>query len=231
MLAIVSSDRCYISDLLDKLDYSKKQSPNKSEIYECTYKEHKFIILVTGYGKVNIASNLRYLCDTYKIKAIIVIGTAGSIQDGNDIFSAIIPISTLQFDVDFAPIGYLAGQIPKIEKALYKADEDLTECLKKSAMKTGVNYSLDVIASSDMYVSNYNLANSIRCEYNAGAVDCESGIVGQFCFVNGLSYASIKIISNFANNNSIKQYNLYDYESSLICQRILNKFLKEFYEA
>ena len=34
MLAIISSDRCYISNLLDKLDYSKKQSPNKSEIYE-----------------------------------------------------------------------------------------------------------------------------------------------------------------------------------------------------
>ena len=148
MLAIISSDRCYISNLLDKLDYSKKQSPNKSEIYECNYKEHKFIILVTGYGKVNIASNLRYLCDMYKIKAMIIIGTAGSIQDGNDIFSAIIPISTLQFDVDFMPIGYLAGQIPKIEKALYKTDDDLAECLKKSAMKTGVNYSLDVIASS-----------------------------------------------------------------------------------
>lgn len=231
MLAIVSSDRCYISDLLDKLDYSKKQSPNKSEIYECTYKEHEFVILVTGYGKVNIASNLRYLCDIYKIKAVIVVGTAGSIQDGNDIFSATIPVSTLQFDVDFMPNGYLAGQIPKIEKALYKADEDLTECLKRSVIKTGVNYSLDVIASSDMYVANYNLANSIRCEYNAGAVDCESGIVGQFCFINKISYASIKIISNFANNNSIKQYNLYDSESSLICQKILNKFLKEFYEA
>lgn len=231
MLAIISSDRCYISNLLDKLDYSKKQSPNKSEIYECNYKEHKFIILVTGYGKVNIASNLRYLCDMYKIKAMIIIGTAGSIQDGNDIFSAIIPISTLQFDVDFMPIGYLAGQIPKIEKALYKTDDDLTECLKKSAMKTGVNYSLDVIASSDMYVSNYNLANSIRCEYNAGAVDCESGILGQFCFTNKIPYASIKVISNFANNNSVKQYNLYEEESSIICQKIVYKFLKEFYDS
>ena len=65
MLAIVSSDKCYISDLLKKLDYSKKQSPNKSEMYECVYKDHKFIILVTGYGKVNIASNLRYVCDRY----------------------------------------------------------------------------------------------------------------------------------------------------------------------
>lgn len=231
MLAIVSPSKFYVNVLLEKLNYTKEISPNKSELYKCQYKEHEFIILVAGFGKVNQASNLRYICDKYNIKAIVLIGTAGSVKDGNDIFSAIIPSATLQFDVDFMPNGYLAGQIPNIDKVLYKTDDDLKECLIRTSSILGINYNDDIIASSDMFVTNYNLANSIRREYNAGAVDCESGSLGEFCYVNNISYACVKVISNFANNNGIKQCNLYDDESSRICQKIISKFLKEFYEA
>lgn len=230
MLVIVASDRCYVNDLLEKLTYSKEESPNKSDVYKCNYKDHQFIILISGYGKINIGSNLRYICDKYPIKVILSIGTCGSITDSNGIFSAVIPNSCLEFDVDFMPIGYLPGQIPKMEKALYKTNEDLVECLIKASNISGVSYSNDLMASSDMFVSNYNLSSSIRREYNAGSVDCESGSVGQFCFVNEIPYASIKVVSNFANNNGIKQYNLYDDESSRIVQRITYKFLNEFYE-
>lgn len=231
MLAIVTSDRCYVNDVLEKLKYSKESSPNLTEVFKCDYKGHEFIILTTGYGKVNIGSSLRYICDKYPIKVILVVGTAGSITDTNDIFSAIIPKSCLEFDVDFMPNGYGAGELPKIEKALYKTNDDLNECLQRSSSICGTNYSNDLLATSDMFVTNYNLSNSIRRDYNAGAVDCEAGSVGEFAYVNDIPYACLKVISNFANNNGIKQYNLYDGESSRISQRITYKFLKEFYEA
>ncbi len=231
MLAIVASDRCYVNDILEKLSYSKENSPNATDVFKCNFKEHEFLILVTGYGKVNIGSSLRYICDNYPIKVILVTGTAGSVTDTNDIFSAIIPKSCLQFDVDFMPNGYYAGQIPKIDKTVYKTNEDLIDCLEKTANMCGTNYSNDLLATSDMFVTNYNLSSSIRREYNAGAVDCEAASVGEFAYINKIPYACIKIISNFANNNGIKQYNLYDEESSRISQRITYKFLKEFYEA
>ena len=37
-------------------------------------------------------------------------------------------------------------------------------------------------------------------------------------------------IANYANNNGIKQYNLYDDEASNISQRIAHKFIKKYYE-
>lgn len=231
MLAIVTSDRNYVSDILEKLKYSKETSPNKTEVYKCNYKEHEFIIMVMGYGKVNIGSSLRFICEKYPIKVILAIGTAGSVSDTNDIFSAVIPYSTLEFDVDFMPNGYGSAVIPKLEKGFYKTNEDLVECLQRASSMCGTNYSNDLIATSDMFVSNYNLSNSIRREYNAGAVDCECGSVGEFCYINDIPYACVKVISNFANNNGIKQYDLYDDESSRVSQRITYKFLKEFYEA
>lgn len=230
MLALISSDKCYVNNLLEKLSYSKEKSPNMSHIYKCKYNDHEFIILVSGYGKVNIGSNLRYIYDKYNIKAVISIGTAGSVTDSNDIFTSIIPASTLEFDVDFMPNGYKSAQIPYIDKASYKTNDDLNACLKNACIKSSVNYSNDILASSDMFVSNYNLANSIRIEYNAGAVDTEAGSIGEFCYINDISYSALKVISNFASNNAIKQYNLYDGNASNIMQKIIYKFLKLFYK-
>ena len=231
MLAIVTSDRNYINNVIEKVSYSKQISPSVCEVYKCKYKEHEFLVVVTGYGKVNIGSSLRYVCEKYPVKVMLCIGTAGSITDNNEIFSAVIPSSTLQFDVDFTPNGFKPAFIPKVDNGIYKTNEDLIECLQRSCNMCGVNYSNDFVATSDMFVCNYSLSNSIKKQFNACAVDCESGSVGQFAYVNKIPFACIKVISNFANNNGIKQYNLYDDEASVILQRIVNKFLKEFYDS
>lgn len=231
MLAIVASDRSYVNSILGDVKHTKELSPAITEVYKCMYKEHEFIVVVTGYGKVNIGSSLRYVCEKYPVKVMLCVGTAGSITDTNNIFSAVIPKSTLEFDVDFTANGFEFSVIPNIESGIYKTNTDLLECLQRSCNMCGVNYSYDIIATSDMFVSNYSLSNNIRKQHNAGAVDCESGSIGQFAYINNIPYACIKVISNFANNNGIKQYNLYDDESSIVLQRIINKFLKEFYEA
>ena len=230
MLAIVSSNKKYFKGLLEKVDAKKEEGNFKKEIYRCKYKEHNFIVMSLGYGKVNIGSSLNYLCSKYNIKAIIVVGTAGSITDSCNIFSAVIPNNSLQYDVDFMPLGYSLGQIPKVSKAHYETNEDLNGCLKRASSICGVDYTDLPIATSDMFTSNYNLANSIRREYNAACVDCETGSIGEYCFINDISYASVKVISNFANNNAVKQHNLYNEESTIICERIIYKFLKEFYD-
>lgn len=231
MLAIVSSDKTYVSELLDKFMISKEENNKISEVYKCKYNDHEFIISILGYGKVNIGSSLRILIDKYNVKAIVSIGTAGSITDTCDIFSGVIANSSLQFDVDFIPNGYGPAQLPGLAKAIYKTDNDLVECLKRAVSFCGINYTEGLIASSDMFVTNYNLASSIRREYNAVCVDTETGSVGEFCYINDIAYSSFKIISNFANNNGIKQFNLYDNESSRTTQRVIGKFLKDFYEA
>lgn len=230
MLALISSDKKYISNLLEEFTYSKEKSPKNTNLYKCNYKEHTFLIMSTGYGKVNIGSSLRFLCDNYDIRVLYQIGTAGSIVDTNDIFSVIIPSGSVQFDVDFMPNGYKPAMIPNIDSSIYKCNDDLINCAKEACILSSVNYSNDLIASSDMFVTNYNLSNSIRIEYNAGAVDCETAAVGEFAYLNDISYVSTKVISNYANNNGIKQYNLYDDEASNISQRIAHKFIKKYYE-
>ena len=230
MLLIISSDKSYVSDILNKISNKKiNNSPPMSEAYECEYNSHKFILLVTGYGKINIGSSLRYIVDKYSIRIILCVGTAGSISDSNKIFSAVIPNSCMQFDVDFTPNGYLPMQVPFIDNYEYKTNEDVNNLLVEVCSNCG-NYSKESIASSDMFVNNYRLSNSVRVECESVAIDTESGSVGQFAYLNDIPYSCVKVISNFANNNAIKQYNSYDHEASIMCQKIVYNFIKKFYD-
>lgn len=230
MLALIAPDKKYVNDLLQKVGKEKEKCPVDTDIYKCTYKEHEFLIMVTGYGKVNLGSALCYLRQNYPVKVIFQLGTAGSINDSNDVFGAVIPSGVLQYDVDFTCVGYSPAQVPLLGEGVYQTNQDLVECAQRACEICGVNYSNDLIASADMYVYNNNLASSIRREYNAGAVDCECGSIGQFAYQNQIPFVCVKVISNFANNNSVRQYNLYDEEASKTCQRIAYKFLKEYYE-
>lgn len=230
MLLIIAPEDKYVSNLISKFEHTKKDAINDVSLYNCVYNEHQFLIATTGYGKVNIANALRFLCDNYDVKVITEIGTAGSISDANDIFSAVVFNNSLQFDVDFSPNGYSPGVFPNMVKGIYPTNSDLKECMQRSCLACGVNYTNDLIASGDMFVCNNGLANSIRREYNAGAVDVESGVVGQFAFQNKIAYVGVKVISNFAYNNSLRQYNLYEDEAILTAQKIAGKFIKNYYD-
>ncbi len=229
MLALIIPERTYANELLENFEYSKENGPNGTEVYLCNYKNHRFLLVVTGYGKVNIGSSLRYVTEKYKVKVLLGFGSAGSIVDNVEILSAVIAKNALQFDVDFMPLGYMPAQIPKVKKAIYQANEDLVECAKTVCQKNCVNYCEGLVATSDMFVCNNRLSNSIRIEYDAAAVDCECGNIGQFAFMNKIPFVGIKVVSNYANNNAVRQYNLYDDEASIIAQKIVCNFLKEYY--
>ena len=230
MLAIVAPENKYLSSLLDKFSYEKVEQKNNLNVYKVSHKKHSFLIITIGYGKVEVASNLMYAVENYKINCLLLIGTAGSINESCNIFDVVIPNLSLQFDVDFTPNGYNPGQIPLINNFVYYTNEDLNLCINKVCNKLKYNYFNDIIASSDMFVTNYRLSRSIKTEYDASFVDVESGTVGQFCYINNIPYACIKVISNYANNNGLRQYNSYDERASLISQNITCSFVKKFFE-
>ena len=55
-------------------------------------------------------------------------------------------------------------------------------------------------------------------------------MVGQFAYQNKIPYVGVKVISNFAYNNAIRQYNLYEEEAILTSQKIAGKFIKNYYD-
>lgn len=229
MLVVVASNKKYINNLLEKFEHKKMKSPKKTSLYKCIYEKHEFLIMKTGLGKVNISSSLRYICDFYKISLVLVVGTAGCICNNSSILDAVIAKSSLQFDVDFSPLGYKLSHVPKIDSCHFKTNDDVNNCLKNICLKRHIKYNYAIISSSDMFVSNYRLARSILNNFNSCTIDCETAVVGEFCYINKIQYSSLKIVSNYANNNASLDYKLYNNDAINICTDIIYEFIKKFY--
>lgn len=230
MLAVVSSDKKNLENLIEKYADKKELSSIGTEIYKCSYKEHEFVIAILGYGKVNTTLSLSYIIQKYNIKVIVNVGTAGSLSGTNEIFNAVIPRKVLSYDVDFCPLGFSPLMLPNMNKCLFETNYDLRNCFERACKLNGTNYSNDIVATGDMFVCNERLSSSIRRECLSKAVDFESGTIGQIAYQNNIPFVCIKIISNFASNNAVKEYRLYDEEARCNCQKIVIKFLKEYYE-
>lgn len=229
MLAICTTDKCYVNDLLNSFKYVKDKNCSLYSVYKCLYNSHEFLIVVTGYGKVNIGSSLMYIRENYKIGCIISIGTCGCVVQNKNLFDIVIPNGTIQYDVDFLLRNCMVSKIPNVKKNKYITNSDLNNCLKSSCLLLNENYLNEAIASADMYVYNKYLARSIKRSFNIDVVDVDSGCVGEFCYLNNIAYSCIKVISYNAFYITIKKYNYYDSKASNKCQRIVYKFIKEFY--
>ncbi len=224
MITILVPEISYVEYILSKCNYEKCEI-GKCEAYECLFKNQKFLILVTGYGKVNIASAIIHLVHKHECVKLVQIGTAGSINGCLHILDASISKSALQFDVDFTTLGYPSFTLPKEGKSLFNADKELIYKLKKACEIENVNYGVGVVGTSDSFVANTCTANNLNSKYGIETIDCECGSVGQIAYNLCIPFAGIKVISNFANNNAANQYRLYDEEAILICQKIILTFL------
>ena len=228
MLLIVAKEDKYINNLLNKLEYTKENVDNIN-VYNCKYMDHNFLIIITSYGKVNVASSLIRIFNKYRIRVIVQMGTCQSISNDLDILNAVIYKGALQYDVDFSPLGYSPSIFPFMDTGIYFTNDDLRKCMEDSCSKCNVNYTNNLISSADMFVSNNNLAKSVRVCFNSSSIDDYSGTIGQIAYINKIPFVGINIVSSYANNNAVKLYNLYDNEASSICQKIVYKFIKEYY--
>lgn len=228
MLLIVAKEDRYINNLLEKINNTKETVKNIN-IYNCTYMDHNFLIATTNYGKVNVSSALSYIINKYKISVITYIGTCQSINNNLDILSAVIYKGSVQYDIDYCPLGIKSGMLPYMKNEEFLTNHDLNECMREICKKYNINYNTNLIASADMFVSNNNLARSIKTCYNASSIDDCSGTIGQIAYLNNIPYVGICIVSSYANFNAVKLYNTYEEEAISMCQKIAYKFINEYY--
>lgn len=224
MLVVVASDLCDAEYILSKVCYKKWDD---YEIYSCEFCGNEFILVITGYGKVNIGMMLEYVSNNIDISSILQIGTAGSLNKCN-ILDAFVVDKSLDWDIDFTKLGYNIGTLPNSNKSIYNSNLFLKRCAIKSICDFDKKYKCGIIASADTFVASQNLFCYIKKNFCADAVDTETGSTAQFCYNKKIPFVGIKVISNFANENAPKQFYLYNEEASSLCQKIALNFIENF---
>lgn len=210
--------------ILSKVNYEKWCDFN-FDIFNCEFSNKCFILLVTGYGKINIASALQTVMCYEEIDAVLQIGTAGSLGELN-IYDIFVVDKAVEYTVDFTALGYKAGTLPNETTGCFNSNIYLKQNLIKSINDFDKNYTEGIIATGEEFVSSKNLSSSIKKIYCAKAVDTECGSASNFCYKNEIPFIGIKVISSISFNNAAYHYNLYNETSSLLSQKIALNFIK-----
>ena len=228
MLLIIAPDANSVAYLLSQVTINETVIVGNVTLYTVTYQGYQFLIVVSGYGKVNLARAITIATERETIDSILVIGTIGHLDICRPkIFSAIISSKSFQYDVNFTALGEPIGTLPNMDEGVFNADSTMIANAILAAKEQDVRYHVGKIATAGRFVSDNCLAYCLRRIFNAAGVDSDTGAVGQVAYLNNIPYVAIKVISNNAANDAAIQHAQYEDEALLISQKIALSYVEQ----
>ncbi len=155
--------------------------------------------ILCGIGKVNAATAAAFLAaNGYGI--ILNCGLSGGIS-GISRGEITVPNSFLEHDFDLTGIGYKPCEKPG-QKYIYTADSKLTGILNNivAGAKNGT------AVSGDCFVSNNELRESLKNNFNAMSCDMETAAIASVCYSFGIRFAAVRKISDDAGADAAGDY-------------------------
>ncbi|MDD3341854.1 MAG: 5'-methylthioadenosine/S-adenosylhomocysteine nucleosidase [Bacilli bacterium] len=163
--------------------------------------EHEVLLTKTGVGKVNAASAVQKVIDTFKPDCIINSGCSGAISKDLPIYGVVI--SDEVFYHDFYPENIMRKYTPGNGEV--KASEELIEVALRACKLLHVeDYVVTGIATGDCYVTESGKVAEIT-KLGAKVVDMESAAVGHVCALNEVPFVCIRSISDYANGTDVDE--------------------------
>jgi adenosylhomocysteine nucleosidase len=191
---------------------------------------HEVAVVRSGIGKVNAAVATQILVDRLGARAVIISGLAGSLVPTLRQGDVVVSNFVVQHDVDLTPFGRRAGEIPDVARLL-EADPRLVhraaEAFERLTVEESAGRTLVVgtIATGDAFVSDPSRSRWLQREFGAVAAEMEGGAVGQVCWMNGVPFVAIRIISDGGGEGAAGEFLQFLSEASVLAFAIVSGML------
>jgi len=177
------------------------------KIYTGTINNKEFLLVLGGVGKVNAARVCQIITDNFDLDLIINVGSAGGLNENLNIGDIVLGEKLVQHDFDVTAFGREKGFIPETGK-FFESDKILLEkCenikIDNQKIVTGT------IASGDIFLTDTNLKEKIKQDFNAACVEMEGAAIAQVCTLNNIPFLVIRSISDIPNGKNEIDFNEY----------------------
>lgn len=185
------------------------QKTEKKGGLECcvgTWLGRDIVVATCGIGKVSAAMGAMAMILSYAPDLIINTGVAGGIAPGISLLDTVVAEAVVQHDVDTSALGDPKGMISGIElvqiPCVYST---IVEAVRRQVdARADVVYG--IIASGDQFVADTVRAAQIREDFEAAAVDMESGSIGQVCYMSGVQCLILRTISDSGDDVEYQEF-------------------------
>ena len=190
-------------------------------IYTGKINNRDFLLVRGGVGKVNSARVAQIITDKFDLNFIINVGSAGGLSEDLHIGDIVLGETLVQHDFDVTAFGREKGFIPETGK-FFESDKNLLEKFKNVKINNQ-KIVVGTIASGDMFLTDSDLKEKIKQNFNATCVEMEGAAVAQVCTLNKVPFIVIRSISDIPNGKNEIDFNEYLKLASKNCAEFISQ--------
>lgn len=186
--------------------------------WEGSLEDRPVLLAQAGMGKVAAGACVQRLIDKWNIKAVVVCGLAGGLDDRLRPGDIVVADALMQHDVDASPI-FPRFQLPGLEIDTLLPPEHMVEAgmaaaagfLAENPLSSAVLAANGVssprvlrglIATGDQFVEDRERAAIVQAIPAALCVEMEGAAIAQVCHLNDVACCVIRIMSDNADDSA-----------------------------
>lgn len=193
------------------------------KIYTGKINDQDVLLVRGGVGKVNSARVCQVITDKFNLDAIINVGSAGGLNDNLNIGDIVVGEKLVQHDFDVTAFGREKGFIPETGK-FFESDKELLEKSKNIKIQSQ-KILTGIIGSGDIFLTDINLKETIKKDFNCCCVEMEGAAIAQVCTLNEMPFLVIRSISDIPNGNNELDFNEYLKLASKNCANFIKQLV------
>lgn len=185
------------------------------------------VVVQSGIGKVNAGICAQILVDLFSVTHIMNTGIAGSLDANIDIGDIVIGDELVYHDVDATEFGYPLGEIPRLNKLVFEADEYLVRvALTLKPYFTDITLRSGRIVSGDQFVASKEMKDKIKVNFNGLATEMEGAAIAHVAFLNQIPFLVIRAISDKADDSASVDYPTFEKKAIAHSVLLVRELLK-----
>jgi adenosylhomocysteine nucleosidase len=204
-IAVIGAMPSELADIRLMLGEAEIKRISGFDFYINEYKGNKIINACCGIAKVNAALCTQVMIDNFSPDYVINAGVAGGMNTAVKVCDIVISTEVLPHDLD---PHFLADYPPYC--AVFKADDKIMDTAEKVCDEFSVNSFRGRIVSGEQFISDSAVKAAILEKFAPYAVDMESAAVGHCCFLNEMPFASIRCISDNADDEGAMSFDEFE---------------------
>ncbi len=224
MIAIIGAMEEEVRAILALTSAYEKKVIHGIDFYEATLTERKVVIMKCGVAKCAAAISTTILLENYQIDGAINIGTAGGLEESQEVLDVVIGTHVCNYDLD------VPGWDKQIDnpKVAYKADERFVQ-LAQAIIGDDPHVHVGLVATGDTFVHEPWQIERIKNAYpQALCAEMEGSAIAQACQHFNKPFVIIRSLSDVcAHGNSVISFEEYiekaSARSAMWCQQLVSQ--------
>lgn len=204
MLGIIGAMEEEVISIKRRMQVRSKDEMAGMTFFAGTMDDTEVVVVQSGIGKVNAAICTQILVDKYDVKCVINTGVAGGLHPCLNIGDIVVSSDTVEHDMDASAVGNPRGEIPRLAKTFFEADDKLVNIAKKAAENLKGDHKVYVgrVASGDQFICSMKVKEDIYETFTAYCAEMEGAAIAHTCYLNNIPFVIIRAISDKADQSA-----------------------------